>query len=77
MPFNQKVVYIARDKEGRGGGCGGGWGGRASPLSPPVVIVGLCYPSIPQAPTVTTATLPQMYCKGHQITSEIEIQKRN
>ena len=58
---SEGLVYIARDREGRGV-----WGGRvdgAGPLSPRVVIVGLCYPSIPQAPTVTTATLPQMYCK--------------
>ena len=49
-------VYIARDREVEGEV---GW----LPL-PPVVIVGLCYPRIPQAPTVTAATLPQMYCKG-------------
>ena len=44
-----RTVYITHDQESRGS-----WGGRPSP---PVVIAGLCYPSIPQAPTVTTATL--------------------
>ena len=32
-------------------------GGVGEDSSPPVVIAGLCYLSIPQAPTVTTATL--------------------
>ena len=32
-------------------------GGVGVDPSPPVVIAGLCFPSIPQAPTVTTATL--------------------
>ena len=32
-------------------------GGVGVDPSPPVVIAGLCHPSIPQAPTVTTATL--------------------
>ena len=53
MPFipseSFRTVYITHDQESRGS-----WGGRPSP---PVVIAGLCYPSIPQAPTVTTATL--------------------
>ena len=54
-------------------------GGRVASF-PPVVIVGLCYPSIPQAPTVTSATLPQMYYKatrseGRKIDIKREIER--